>query len=56
MREASLIDSESSELRFLRSRSITQRLSFYDKTLTKTHEKQNKFFIVLKVLNDMFAH
>ena len=29
---------------------------FYDKALAKTHEKQNKFFIILKVLNNMFAH
>ena len=35
---------------------MRRRLNLYDKISTKRRKKQNKFFIILKVLNDMFAY
>ena len=35
---------------------MRRRSSLYDKISTKRREKQNEFFTVLKVLNDMFTY
>ena len=35
---------------------MRQRSSLYDKISTEKREKQNEFFIVLKILSDMSAY
>ena len=35
---------------------MQRRSSLYDKISAKKREKQNKFFIILKVLDDMLAY